>query len=171
MAQQVKRNEFEEQLRKFFGAGAWSSIPENIKNQMLISGVSNQHLSMISKNTARSGAGGSGQSGQFGFQPSGRYGRPASGFGMERPEGYVPPPSGVDRFFGEGYRRGRIVPDGGTFSNARSVMGGKPSRVSPDNPYQRTRIRGEGGKSIGPEGDLAAAIRELANKIPAAVPV
>ena len=120
---------------------------------MLISGVSNQHLSMISKNTARSGAGGSGQSGQFGFQPSGRYGRPASGFGMERPEGYVPAPAGVNGLFGTPGRRG------------------KPSRVSPDNPYQRTRIRGERGQSIGPEGDLAAAIRELANKIPAAVPV
>jgi len=156
MAQQVKRNEFEEQLRKFFGAGTWSSIPDNIKNQMLISGVSNQHLSAISRNTTRSGGGGGG-----GFQQ-----RPKSGPGMERPPGYVPPPSGVNRFFGEGYRRGRIVPDGGTFSNATSVMGGKPSTVSADNPYKRTKIRGQSSDG----DDLASALKALAAKIPSAVP-
>jgi len=155
-----QRNEFEEQLRKFFGAGTWSSIPDNIKNQMLISGVSNQHLAMINRNTAPSGGGGGGYSMQ-----GTRFGRPKSGIGMERPEGYVPPPSGVDVLFSE--NRGGRANLGGSRDrgNARSVMRGKPSTVSADNPYKPTRIRGQSSN-----GDLASAIQALADKIPAAVP-
>lgn len=154
MSQQVRKNEMEEQLRKFFGTGEWTSIPENIKNQMLNTGVSNQHLSMISRNTTPlSGAGGVQQ-------------RAKSGPGMERPPGYVPEPQGVDREFGT-YSR----PYGGFGYNPNrfggaSVMRGKPSTISQNNPYKRTGSRGQSDSSA----DLASAIRELSAKIPAAVP-
>lgn len=150
-----RRSDMEEELRKFFGAGAWQSIPDNIKNQMLISGVSNQHLSAISRNTTPSGGGGS------------RFGRPKSGLGMERPPGYVPEPQGVDKFFGV-YSRpyGGFGYDPNRFGGSGSVMRGKPSAVSADNPYKRTRIRGQDSSA----GDLAKAIQSLADKIPAAVP-
>ena len=36
--------------------------------------------------------------------------------------------------------------------------------------YQKTRIQGQAGRSSGGGGDLASAIRELAGKIPSAVP-
>ena len=86
----------------------------------------------------------------FGVQPGGRIGRPKSGPGMERPEGYMPSSSGVDVLFGT------------------SRYGGKPSVVSEDNPYKRTRMRGQSGSSI--EKELTKAIQELAKKIPSAVP-
>jgi hypothetical protein len=158
--EQLRQKSLEEQLARFFGSGAWDSIPDNIKNQMLIQGVSNQHLSAISRNTQPSGGGG-------GYSMQGtRFGRPKSGPGMERPPGYVPSPQGVDKNFGE-----FSMPYGGFGYNPErfggAVMrGGRPSTVSADNPYKRTRIRGE--QSGG--GDLASAIKALADKIPSAVP-
>jgi hypothetical protein len=123
---------------------------------MLQQGLSNQHLSAISRNTQPSGAG------VGTFQQ-----RSKSGMGMERPPGYVPSPQGVDKYFGE-YSR----PYGGFGYNPNryggSVMrSGRPSTVSPDNPYKRTRIRGERG---GGGDDIASALKALADKIPAAVP-
>ena len=157
--EQMRQKSLEEQLAKFFGAGAWQSIPDNIKNQMLQQGVSNQHLSMISRNTQPAGGGG------YSFHGT-RFGRPKSGVGMERPEGYVPPPSGVD----VGFNTGRIGFGNSVSRFGGAVMrGGRPSTVSPDNPYKPTRIRGQGGFPQG-GGDLASAIRDLASKIPAAVP-
>ena len=160
--EQMRQKSLEEELRRFFGSGTWQSIPDNIKNQMLQQGVSNQHLSMISRHTQPAGGGG------YSFHGT-RYGRPKSGPGMERPEGYVPEPQGVDVGFGTG----RIG-----FGNSISRFGGAvmrrgiPSTVSPDNPYNPTRIRGQGGFPQGPQGggDLASAIKALADKIPAAVP-
>jgi len=82
-----------------------------------------------------------------------------------RNETYVPPPSGVDVLFSE--NRGGRANLGGSRDrgNARSVMRGKPSTVSADNPYKPIRIRGQSSN-----GDLASAIQALADKIPAAVP-
>ena len=147
--EQLRQKSLEEQLARFFGKGAWASIPENIRNQMLQQGVSNQHLSMISRNTEKK------KPSEYSWHGT-RYGRPKSGPGMERPEGYVPEPGGVDVMFPSGAAKRR----------------GRPSVVSPNNPYRPTRIRGEGGFSIGPEDhNLASAIKALADKIPASVPV
>jgi len=83
IAESQRQSNLESQLAKFFGASAWSSVPENIRQQMVNGGVSAQHLAAINRNTAKPVSSG------YGYQENGRFGRPASGIGSLRPPGYV----------------------------------------------------------------------------------
>jgi hypothetical protein len=83
IAESQRQSNLESQLAKFFGASAWSSVPENIRQQMVNGGVSAQHLAAINRNTAKPVSSG------YGYQENGRFGRRSSGIGSLRPPGYV----------------------------------------------------------------------------------